>query len=164
MDNALDACEEAEVAPVISITVEPGSITIQDNGGGIETEHHQVDPRLHDPGLQPRSLRVADPRRAGQRAQDHPRDGLRARSRARGQQCRGGGRDDHRDPRHQASHRVPGRSRQQRAEDHPHHLAIADQGRDQDHDQLAGEAWSCWNTQRADSNSSPRPMSGSIRI
>jgi DNA topoisomerase VI subunit B len=24
MDNALDACEEAEVAPVISITVEPG--------------------------------------------------------------------------------------------------------------------------------------------
>ena len=38
MDNALDACEEAEVAPVISIAVKPGSITIQDNGGGIETE------------------------------------------------------------------------------------------------------------------------------
>jgi hypothetical protein len=39
MDNALDACEESEVAPVISITVEePGSITIQDNAGGIETE------------------------------------------------------------------------------------------------------------------------------
>jgi DNA topoisomerase VI subunit B len=38
MDNALDACEEAEVAPVISITVSPGSITIQDNAGGIETE------------------------------------------------------------------------------------------------------------------------------
>src|SRR6516164_7568752 len=37
MDNALDACEEAEVAPVVSITVEDGSITIQDNGGGIET-------------------------------------------------------------------------------------------------------------------------------
>jgi hypothetical protein len=36
VDNALDACEEAEVAPVISITVEPGSITIQDNGDGIE--------------------------------------------------------------------------------------------------------------------------------
>jgi DNA topoisomerase VI subunit B len=38
MDNALDACEEAEVAPVISISVGRGSITIQDNGGGIETE------------------------------------------------------------------------------------------------------------------------------
>lgn len=36
MDNSLDACEEAEIAPVISITVEPGSIVIQDNGGGIK--------------------------------------------------------------------------------------------------------------------------------
>src|SRR5206468_5161087 len=38
MDNALDACEEAEVAPVISIAVEPGSMVIQDNGFGIETD------------------------------------------------------------------------------------------------------------------------------
>jgi hypothetical protein len=38
MDNALDACEEAEVAPKISITVKAGSITIQDNAGGIEVE------------------------------------------------------------------------------------------------------------------------------
>ena len=37
MDNALDACEEAEVAPVISIAVSRSSITIQDNAGGIET-------------------------------------------------------------------------------------------------------------------------------
>ena len=37
MDNALDACEEAEVAPVISINVEPGSIVIEDNAGGIKT-------------------------------------------------------------------------------------------------------------------------------
>jgi hypothetical protein len=37
MDNALDACEEAEVAPVISITVKPGSIVIEDNAGGIKT-------------------------------------------------------------------------------------------------------------------------------
>ena len=37
MDNALDACEEAEAAPVISIAVKPGSITIQDNAGGIKT-------------------------------------------------------------------------------------------------------------------------------
>jgi DNA topoisomerase VI subunit B len=38
MDNALDACEEAEIAPVISIAVKPGSITIQDNAGGIATD------------------------------------------------------------------------------------------------------------------------------
>ena len=37
MDNALDACEEVEVAPVISIDVKGGSITIQDNAGGIDT-------------------------------------------------------------------------------------------------------------------------------
>jgi DNA topoisomerase VI subunit B len=35
MDNALDACEESEIAPVISI-IKAGSITIQDNGGGIK--------------------------------------------------------------------------------------------------------------------------------
>ena len=37
MDNALDACEEAEVVPVISITVKPGSIIVQDNGSGIKS-------------------------------------------------------------------------------------------------------------------------------
>jgi DNA topoisomerase VI subunit B len=37
MDNALDGCEEAEVAPVISIAVTPGSITIQDNGSTIKS-------------------------------------------------------------------------------------------------------------------------------
>jgi DNA topoisomerase VI subunit B len=36
MDNALDACEEFEVAPVISIDVKDGSITIQDNAGGFD--------------------------------------------------------------------------------------------------------------------------------
>jgi hypothetical protein len=34
-DNALDACEEAEIAPVIHITVNDDSITIADNGPGI---------------------------------------------------------------------------------------------------------------------------------
>jgi DNA topoisomerase VI subunit B len=37
VDNALDACEEAEVAPVISIAVQPGSIVIEDNAAGIKT-------------------------------------------------------------------------------------------------------------------------------
>lgn len=61
MDNALDACEEAEIAPVISIAVTPGLITIRDNGGGIETDTIKSI-RLQHPGVEPLSLRVADPR------------------------------------------------------------------------------------------------------
>ena len=38
IDNALDACEESEVAPVITVTVEPGLIVVEDNGGGIEAD------------------------------------------------------------------------------------------------------------------------------
>ena len=38
MDNALDACEEAEVAPVIDVSVGPGSITIADNADGFEAD------------------------------------------------------------------------------------------------------------------------------
>jgi DNA topoisomerase VI subunit B len=35
LDNALDACEEAEIAPVITVAVRPGEIVVQDNGTGI---------------------------------------------------------------------------------------------------------------------------------
>jgi DNA topoisomerase VI subunit B len=38
VDNALDACEEAEVAPEITVVVDSGTIIIQDNAGGIDTE------------------------------------------------------------------------------------------------------------------------------
>jgi hypothetical protein len=38
MDNALDAAEEAEVAPTITLIVDPGTITIEDNAGGIGGE------------------------------------------------------------------------------------------------------------------------------
>ena len=38
IDNALDACEEAEVAPAITVTVGPGVIVVEDNGGGIDAE------------------------------------------------------------------------------------------------------------------------------
>ena len=34
IDNALDACEEAEVAPEIAVTVDPGAIIVQDNAAG----------------------------------------------------------------------------------------------------------------------------------
>ena len=38
VDNALDACEEAEIAPVIAITVRGHSIIIKDNGPGIPAQ------------------------------------------------------------------------------------------------------------------------------
>jgi hypothetical protein len=37
-DNALDACEEAEVAPEIAAIVEPDTIIVQDNANGIDAE------------------------------------------------------------------------------------------------------------------------------
>jgi hypothetical protein len=38
IDNALDACEEAEVAPAITVKVEPGVIIVEDNGAGIAAD------------------------------------------------------------------------------------------------------------------------------
>jgi len=38
VDNALDACEEVEAAPEITVNVDPETIIIQDNAGGIDTE------------------------------------------------------------------------------------------------------------------------------
>jgi hypothetical protein len=38
VDNALDACEEAKVAPEIDIVVDGAGITVSDNGLGISTE------------------------------------------------------------------------------------------------------------------------------
>jgi hypothetical protein len=35
-DNALDACEEAEIAPVITVQVKPDHIIVQDNANGID--------------------------------------------------------------------------------------------------------------------------------
>ena len=138
MDNALDACEEAEIAPVISIAVKPGSITIQDNGGGIN-RHHQA---ILDYTIRVSSREAyVSPTRGAQGnalktilAMGYVLD----REREDGwHQRRGGWGDYHRNPRHQASHRVPGRSHQQPAEDHAHHRAVADQSRNQDHGQMA---------------------------
>jgi DNA topoisomerase VI subunit B len=38
VDNALDACEEAEVAPYITVTVANGHVVVADNGPGIGAE------------------------------------------------------------------------------------------------------------------------------
>src|SRR5215469_963408 len=35
-DNALDACEEAEIAPAITVQVKPDHIVVQDNANGID--------------------------------------------------------------------------------------------------------------------------------
>src|SRR5262245_13727254 len=35
IDNSLDACEDAEVAPVIDVTADAAGITVRDNGPGL---------------------------------------------------------------------------------------------------------------------------------
>ena len=79
IDNALDACEEAEVAPEIAVIVEKDAIIVEDNGGGIDAETIASVLDYTIRVSSPRGLCRADPRRAGQRAQDHSRHGLRAR-------------------------------------------------------------------------------------
>ena len=38
MDNALDACEEADIAPEIQVKADACGITVRDNGPGISAE------------------------------------------------------------------------------------------------------------------------------
>jgi hypothetical protein len=38
MDNALDACDEADIPPVIEVTADAGGITVKDNGPGLPDE------------------------------------------------------------------------------------------------------------------------------
>ena len=38
IDNALDACEEADIAPTIEVTVSEESLSVQDNGSGLPTK------------------------------------------------------------------------------------------------------------------------------
>src|SRR4051812_9989729 len=38
MDNALDACEDAHIAPEIKVTVDGTGITVEDNGPGLPAE------------------------------------------------------------------------------------------------------------------------------
>jgi DNA topoisomerase VI subunit B len=35
IDNSLDACESADIAPELTITVEPDSVSVEDNGPGL---------------------------------------------------------------------------------------------------------------------------------
>src|SRR6266704_2484982 len=38
IDNSLDACESADIAPEITITLEPDAVTVEDNGPGLRPE------------------------------------------------------------------------------------------------------------------------------
>jgi hypothetical protein len=138
IDNALDACEEAEVAPSIAITVEEGAIVIQDNAGGIDAATIE--------GILDYTVRVSS-----REAYVSPTRGAQGNAlktilamgyvldRGR-RQGRGGGGNDRREPGCQASDRVPRRPHQQSAEDHPHHGSVSGRDRDQAHDQLAARS------------------------
>ena len=62
-DNGIDACEEAEIAPIISVTVTKGGIN---HCRGQRPRHSSQDDsigsRLLGPGLFSRSLRLTDTR------------------------------------------------------------------------------------------------------
>ena len=121
IDNSLDAAEEAEIAPVVSITVKRQHDHHHGQRPGHSGEDDRRRPRLQHPGVVTRGLRVADAGCAGQRAQDHPADGLCA---GRAPRRRGFRQDHHRGARDRAPHRVRGRSHPARAEDRAHHEAV----------------------------------------
>ena len=80
IDNALDAAEGGEGrAGDRGRRRQATAIAVADRGPGIAPETVASRRRLHRPHVEPRGLRQPDPRRAGQRAADHPRHGLRAR-------------------------------------------------------------------------------------
>jgi hypothetical protein len=104
IDNALDACEEAEVAPMISVAVEPGSIVVEDNADGIKTSTIKS---ILDYTIRVSSREAyVSPTRGAQGNLGRSWRWLRARSRTPGRQCRGSGRDDYRDPRHRTPDRI----------------------------------------------------------
>ena len=79
LDNALDACEEVGVAPVVKVSVSPkaGTIVIDDNGPRNSRGDYPRGLRLHDPRLFARGLREPVSWRSRQCVEDHPRHGLR---------------------------------------------------------------------------------------
>ena len=64
VDNGVDACEEAGIAPAITVTVDQSGITVADNGPGIPAETDRGHPRLHRPGQSSREAYVSPTRGA----------------------------------------------------------------------------------------------------
>ena len=85
VDNALDACEEAEVAPEITAQIKTatGAILVSDNGPGLRPET-VIDILDYSVRVSSREAYVS-PTRGGprQRAEDDPRHAVRARRRPR---------------------------------------------------------------------------------
>jgi Histidine kinase-, DNA gyrase B-, and HSP90-like ATPase len=77
VDNAIDAAEEAEIAPRIKVTVDRSGITVEDNGPGIPPDVVEDILDFSVRGVVARGLCQPYPWRPGQRAQDHRRDALR---------------------------------------------------------------------------------------
>ena len=133
VDNALDAAEDAEIAPVVSITVKGNSIIIEDNGPGIPAK--TID------GILDYSIRVSS-----REAYVSPTRGAQGNAlktilpmgyvltRTRRGRFR---RDHHRGARRRASHCLCRRSHQARAEDRAHDQAVIGSRRHQDHGQAA---------------------------
>ena len=129
VDNSLDACEEAEVAPVISITVNSDSIAIEDNGPGLPAKTIE--------SVLDYSIRVSS-----REAYASPTRGAQGNAlktilpmgyvldERHGEEASG-------ETIIEAPHRVRRRSHPARAEDHANRGAVADNPRDQDHGQVA---------------------------
>jgi hypothetical protein len=78
-DNALDECEEARRS-----ARDPDRGQRRQDRDRRQRARHSGDndracPGLQHQGVEPRSVRVAHPRRAGQRVEDPPANGIRAR-------------------------------------------------------------------------------------
>ena len=90
VDNGIDACEEAEVAPVVKITIttgkrgKPTCIVIEDNGPGIPAETISGIIDLQRQDLVARSVHQPDPGPSRQCSEDHLADGLCARRQDQG--------------------------------------------------------------------------------
>ena len=135
IDNGLDACEEAEVAPNIAVIVEADTIVVQDNAGGIDAETIEsvLDYTIR---VSSREAYVSPTRGAQGNALKTILAMGYVLDREHGGDARPGVTIIE-SPGRRAPHRVPGRSHQQPAEDRPHDRAFSGQGRDQVHRSLA---------------------------
>ena len=103
VDNAIDACEEADIAPDIAVKVSTatGEIAISDNGPGIPNDTIAGILDYTRPGVEPRGILLPGSWCSRQCPEDASRDGVRPLRRSR--------RDRDRGPGAGAPHRLSGR-------------------------------------------------------
>jgi hypothetical protein len=88
IDNALDAAEEADIAPVIEVIANATGLTIKDNGPGLPEATLKAT-GFHGPSVEPGCVRRAGPGQAGQRPEDRVGHAGRRGSRSRPADCHG---------------------------------------------------------------------------